>query len=129
MIKKQTLDNGLRIVMEKIDYVKSASIGIWVNVGSYNENDETNGLSHFIEHMLFKGTINRKANEIAEEIDSLGAQMNAFTSKECTSFYVTSPSMPGIRSPSSGPTTGPRRCSSRSSAARWRVTAAATPGG
>ena len=88
MIKKQTLDNGLRIVMEKIDYVKSASIGIWVNVGSYNENDETNGLSHFIEHMLFKGTINRKANEIAEEIDSLGAQMNAFTSKECTSFYV-----------------------------------------
>jgi len=88
MIKKHTLDNGLRIVMEKIDYVKSASIGIWVNVGSYNENEETNGLSHFIEHMLFKGTKNRKANEIAEEIDNLGAQMNAYTSKECTSFYV-----------------------------------------
>jgi predicted Zn-dependent peptidase len=88
MIKKHTLDNGIRIVMEKIDYVRSASIGIWVNVGSNNENEETNGLSHFIEHMLFKGTKNRKANEIAEEIDSIGGQLNAFTSKECTCFYV-----------------------------------------
>ncbi len=88
MINKYTLDNGLRIVTEKIDYVKSASIGIWVNVGSNNENDETNGMSHFIEHMLFKGTKNRKANEIAEEVDNLGGQMNAFTSKECTCFYV-----------------------------------------
>lgn len=88
MIKKHTLDNGIRIVMEKIDYVRSASIGIWVNVGSNNENEETNGLSHFIEHMLFKGTKKRKANEIAEEIDSIGGQLNAFTSKECTCFYV-----------------------------------------
>lgn len=88
MIKKHTLDNGIRIVMEKIDYVRSASIGIWVNVGSNNENEETNGLSHFIEHMLFKGTSNRKANEIAEDIDNLGGQLNAFTSKECTCFYV-----------------------------------------
>ena len=88
MIKKHTLDNGLRIVMEKIDYVRSASIGIWVNVGSNNENEETNGVSHFIEHMLFKGTDNRKANEIAEDIDNLGGQLNAFTSKECTCFYV-----------------------------------------
>lgn len=88
MIKKHTLSNGIRIVMENIDYVRSASIGIWVNVGSNNENDETNGLSHFIEHMLFKGTKNRKANEIAEEIDYLGGQLNAFTSKECTCFYT-----------------------------------------
>ena len=88
MIKKHTLDNGIRIVMEKIDYVRSASIGIWVNVGSNNENEVTNGLSHFIEHMLFKGTVNRKANEIAEDIDNLGGQLNAFTSKECTCFYV-----------------------------------------
>lgn len=88
MIKKHTLENGMRIVMEKIDYVRSASIGIWVNVGSNNENEETNGLSHFIEHMLFKGTKNRKANEIAEDIDNLGGQLNAFTSKECTCFYV-----------------------------------------
>ncbi|WMJ76152.1 MULTISPECIES: M16 family metallopeptidase [unclassified Sedimentibacter] len=88
MIKKHTLDNGIRVVMEKIDYVKSASIGIWVNVGSSNETEETNGMSHFIEHMLFKGTSNRKANEIAEDMDNLGGQMNAFTSKECTCFYV-----------------------------------------
>lgn len=88
MINKYTLDNGVRILAEKIDHVKSASIGIWVKVGSNNENEETNGLSHFIEHMLFKGTKNRKANEIAEEIDSLGGQINAFTSKECTCFYV-----------------------------------------
>lgn len=88
MIKKHTLDNGVRIVMEKIDYVKSASIGIWVNIGSNNETEETNGMSHFIEHMLFKGTENRKANEIAEEMDNLGGQLNAFTSKECTCFYV-----------------------------------------
>lgn len=88
MIKKYTLDNGFRIVMEKIDYVRSASIGIWVKVGSNNENDETNGMSHFIEHMLFKGTKNRKASKIAEDIDNLGGQINAFTSKECTCFYV-----------------------------------------
>nr|WP_312576169.1 pitrilysin family protein [Sedimentibacter sp.] len=88
MINKYTLDNGIRIVAEKIDYVKSASIGIWVKVGSNNENDDTNGLSHFIEHMLFKGTENRKANKIAEDIDNIGGQINAFTSKECTCFYV-----------------------------------------
>jgi predicted Zn-dependent peptidase len=88
MINKYTLDNGMRIVTEKIDYVRSASIGIWVKVGSNNEDHETNGLSHFIEHMLFKGTENRKANKIAEDIDNLGGQINAFTSKECTCFYV-----------------------------------------
>lgn len=88
MINKYTLDNGMRIVAEKIEYVKSASIGIWVKVGSNNEDDETNGLSHFIEHMLFKGTSNRKANEIAEDIDNIGGQINAFTGKECTCFYV-----------------------------------------
>ncbi len=88
MIKKYTLDNGIRIVMENIDYVKSASLGVWVNIGSNNETVESNGLSHFIEHMLFKGTTNRKANEIAEDMDNLGGQLNAFTSKECTCFYV-----------------------------------------
>jgi len=88
MINKYTLDNGMRIVTEKIEYVKSASIGIWIKIGSNNEDEETNGLSHFIEHMLFKGTENRKANRIAEDIDNLGGQINAFTSKECTCFYV-----------------------------------------
>lgn len=88
MINKYTLDNGLRIVAEKIDYVKSVSLGIWVKVGSVNENDMTNGMSHFIEHMLFKGTTNRSANKIAEDVDNLGGQINAFTSKECTCFYI-----------------------------------------
>lgn len=88
MIKKYTLDNGLRIMTEKLDYVKSVSFGIWVKVGSVNENDNTNGMSHFIEHMLFKGTSNRSANQIAEDTDNIGGQMNAFTSKDCTCFYV-----------------------------------------
>ncbi len=88
MIKKYTLDNGLRIIAEKLDYVKSVSFGIWVKVGSVNENNNTNGMSHFIEHMLFKGTSNRSANQIAEETDNIGGQMNAFTSKDCTCFYI-----------------------------------------
>ncbi len=88
MTKKHTFNNGLRVVTEKIDYVKSVSFGIWLNVGSVNENEETNGMSHFIEHMLFKGTNKRTANEIAEETDNIGGQMNAFTSKECTCFYI-----------------------------------------
>ncbi len=88
MIKEYKLNNGLRIVAEKIDYVKSVSFGIWVRVGSTNENDNTNGMSHFIEHMLFKGTKNRSANQIAEDTDNIGGQMNAFTSKDCTCFYI-----------------------------------------
>lgn len=88
MIKKYTLDNGLRIIAEKLDYVKSVSFGIWVKVGSINENSSTNGMSHFIEHMLFKGTNDRSANQIAEETDNIGGQMNAFTSKDCTCFYI-----------------------------------------
>lgn len=88
MIKKHTLKNGLRIMTEKLDFVKSVSMGIWVKVGSVNETDETNGMSHFIEHMLFKGTENRSASEIAEETDSIGGQLNAFTSKDCTCFYI-----------------------------------------
>ncbi len=88
MINKFTFNNGLRVITEKIDYVKSVSIGIWVKVGSSNENINTNGMSHFIEHMLFKGTKDKKANEIAEFIDNIGGQLNAFTSKECTCYYV-----------------------------------------
>ncbi|MFA5523370.1 MAG: pitrilysin family protein [Tissierellales bacterium] len=88
MYKKITLDNGLRIVTEHIPYVKSVSIGIWFEVGSRKENNSNNGVSHFIEHMLFKGTINRSAKEIAESIDNIGGQINAFTSKECTCYYT-----------------------------------------
>lgn len=88
MIKKHTLKNGLRIMTEKLNFVKSVSMGIWIKVGSVNETEETNGMSHFIEHMLFKGTEKRSASEIAEETDSIGGQLNAFTSKDCTCFYI-----------------------------------------
>lgn len=87
MYDKITLDNGVRIVSEKIPYVRSASIGIWVGCGSRFESETESGASHFIEHMLFKGTGRRSAAEIAQEMDAIGGQMNAFTTKECTCFY------------------------------------------
>ncbi len=88
MFKRTILDNGVRIVCEKIPYVRSVSIGIWVGTGSRNENEANNGISHFIEHMLFKGTAKRSAREIAESIDNIGGQINAFTGKECTCYYT-----------------------------------------
>jgi len=81
------LDNGIRVIMHKIPYLKSATIGIIINSGSFYENEKNNGVSHFIEHMLFKGTQNRTAREIAEAMDDIGGQINAFTSKEHTCFY------------------------------------------
>jgi len=87
MIHSFKLDNGLRVVFEKINYVKSVSIGVWVGAGSTFENEKNNGVSHFIEHMTFKGTKNRSASHIAEEIDGIGGQINAFTSKESTCYY------------------------------------------
>ncbi|WP_069649556.1 M16 family metallopeptidase [Caloranaerobacter ferrireducens] len=88
MFNKIVLENGLRIVTENIPYVKSVTIGIWIETGSRFEDQNNNGISHFIEHMLFKGTENRTAKQIAESIDSVGGQLNAFTSKECTCFYA-----------------------------------------
>ncbi len=88
MFEKFVLKNGLKLVYEKIPHVKSVSIGIWVGTGSRNEDSQNNGISHFIEHMLFKGTQKRTAKEIAESIDSLGGQLNAFTGKEATCFYA-----------------------------------------
>lgn len=88
MYIKHKLDNGVRIVAEEIKYVNSVSIGIWVKVGSRNEDEGNNGISHFIEHMLFKGTKKRTAKEIAGTIDKIGGQLNAFTAKECTCFYA-----------------------------------------
>ncbi|CAH2213970.1 M16 family metallopeptidase [Tepidibacter aestuarii] len=88
MSKKCTLDNGLVIVGEEINHVNSVSFGIWIGAGSRYEDEHTNGMSHFIEHMLFKGTKNRTAKKIAQEVDSLGGQINAFTSKETTCYYV-----------------------------------------
>ncbi len=82
------LGNGVRVVCEKIPYVRSVSIGIWVGTGSRDEIRSNSGVSHFIEHMLFKGTGKRTAKEIAETIDSIGGQLNAFTGKECTCFYA-----------------------------------------
>ena len=71
MVEIKKLDNGVQVVLEEIDYVRSISFGIWVRNGSRNEVPEFNGMSHFIEHMLFKGTENRTAKQIAEEIDKI----------------------------------------------------------
>lgn len=82
------LDNGIQVVMEQIDYVNSVSIGLIIKNGSIYEDKSNNGVSHFIEHMLFKGTRIRTAKEIAESIDNIGGQLNAFTGKEQTCFYA-----------------------------------------
>ncbi len=83
-----TLSNGVRVAMESLPHLRSVSVGIWVGAGCYAETDKNNGISHFIEHMLFKGTKKRTAMEIANCIDALGGQLNAFTAKECTCYYV-----------------------------------------
>lgn len=88
MYTKKILSNGIRVVMEDIPYVNSVSIGIWVENGSKNEDKHENGISHFIEHLFFKGTKNRSSKEIAETIDNIGGQINAFTTKEYTCYYV-----------------------------------------
>lgn len=81
------LHNGITVVSENISYVKSFSLGFWFNVGSREENSKNNGISHFIEHMLFKGTKKRTARNIADSIESLGGYLNAFTTKEHTCYY------------------------------------------
>jgi predicted Zn-dependent peptidase len=88
LIKKYTCQNGVRIVLEQIPTVRSVAIGVWIGTGSRNENPENNGISHFLEHMFFKGTKTRSAREIAESFDSIGGQVNAFTSKEYTCYYA-----------------------------------------
>lgn len=88
MYKTYELQNGLRIVCEYIGYVRSVSVGVFVKNGSRHEPQELSGISHFIEHMLFKGTQNRSALAIAEEIDTVGGNLNAYTTKEYTCFYA-----------------------------------------
>ncbi|WP_409294335.1 M16 family metallopeptidase [Peribacillus sp. SCS-26] len=88
MIKKYTCQNGVRIVLENIPTVRSVAIGIWIKTGSRNETPVNNGISHFLEHMFFKGTTERTAREIAESFDSIGGHVNAFTSKEYTCYYA-----------------------------------------
>ena len=90
MVKTVKLDSGVRLVMEKIDYVRSVAIGIWVKAGACDEDKANAGISHYIEHMMFKGTANRTAREIAADIDKIGGQINAFTGKEATCYYVKS---------------------------------------
>lgn len=88
MYKKFNLDNGTCIVYEKMPFAKTVSVGIWVRAGSMFETAEENGISHFIEHMLFKGTEKRSAARLAEEMDFVGGQMNAYTARECTCYYT-----------------------------------------
>lgn len=88
MFQKYLLDSGIKVVTYKMPEMKSVSVGLWLNVGSRSETPENNGVSHFIEHMLFKGTEKRSAKKISQIFDSIGGQLNAFTGKECTCFYT-----------------------------------------
>ena len=87
-IKTLKLSSGIRIILEHMDELRSSCVGIWCKTGSSNERPEEEGISHFIEHMVFKGTSNRTAFQIVDEIDSIGGEINAFTGKEATCFYV-----------------------------------------
>ena len=87
-VRKEVLENGLTILTDQIDHVRSISLGIWLKKGSQDESQQDAGIYHFIEHMLFKGTENRDAYEIAKMIDSIGGFTDAFTSKENTCFYA-----------------------------------------
>ena len=88
MCEEFVLGNGLRVVTEYIPHFPSVSVGLWIGAGSMYESEAENGLSHFVEHMLFKSTENRTTREIAVEMDAIGGQVNAFTSKECTCYYA-----------------------------------------
>lgn len=88
MYTEKILSNGIRVAAERIPYVKSVSLGVWVANGSRCETAEESGISHFIEHMVFKGTRRRSARDIALEMDAVGGQINAFTTRECTCFYA-----------------------------------------
>ena len=87
-IQRQVLPHGLTVITEQMQHIRSASIGIWLQTGSRDEDPEWNGISHFIEHMVFKGTKHRTAEEIARQVDSIGGNMDAFTAKECICFNV-----------------------------------------
>ena len=88
MIETTKLDNGITVVTERIPWVRSVSAGFWVGTGSRDEADGLFGASHFLEHLLFKGTATRSARQIAEDVDAVGGDMNAFTTKEYTAFYL-----------------------------------------
>ncbi|HZR31055.1 MAG TPA: pitrilysin family protein [Terriglobales bacterium] len=87
-IGREVLPNGLTIITEEMQHIRSVSIGIWVKSGSRDEDPQWNGISHFVEHMVFKGTKNRTAEDIARQVDSIGGNMDAFTAKECICFNI-----------------------------------------
>src|SRR5437762_2543960 len=87
-IVRDVLDNGLRLLTETMTQVRSVSIGVWLTRGSRHESAERGGIAHFVEHMLFKGTTSRSAEDIAQAIDSIGGQLDAFTAKEYASYYI-----------------------------------------
>jgi predicted Zn-dependent peptidase len=87
-IRREVLSNGLTIISEEMEHIRSVSIGIWIKTGSREEDPKWNGISHFIEHMVFKGTENRSAEDIARQVDSIGGNMDAFTAKECICFNI-----------------------------------------
>jgi predicted Zn-dependent peptidase len=88
MVVRDVLDNGLRLITETMPHVRSVTIGVWLMRGSRHESDERGGIAHFVEHMLFKGTDSRSAEDIAQSIDSIGGQLDAFTAKEYASYYI-----------------------------------------
>jgi predicted Zn-dependent peptidase len=87
-VSRETLPNGLRLVTEAMPHVRSVSIGVWLTRGSRHEPGEHSGIAHFVEHMLFKGTTTRSAEDIAQQVDSIGGQLDAFTSKEYAGYYI-----------------------------------------
>ena len=87
-MNKSVLANGIRILTRKMPHVRSVSMGVWVNVGARDEAEPENGLSHFIEHMIFKGTRKRSSFQIAKEFDAIGGQTNAFTAMEHTCYHA-----------------------------------------
>ena len=87
-IRREVMPNGLTLITEEMKHIRSICIGIWVKTGSRDEDREWNGISHFVEHMVFKGTQHRSAEEIARQVDSIGGNIDAFTAKECVSFSM-----------------------------------------
>jgi predicted Zn-dependent peptidase len=87
-IRRETLANGLRLVTERMPHVRSVSVGVWLRRGSRHEPISHAGIAHFVEHMLFKGTTSRTAEDIAQQVDSIGGQLDAFTSKEYAGYYI-----------------------------------------
>ena len=88
MVTREVLDGGLRLITEPMPSVRSVSIGVWLTRGSRHETDARSGIAHFVEHMLFKGTATRSAEDLAQAIDSIGGQLDAFTAKEYASYYI-----------------------------------------